>query len=360
VKTVLISPDGHKDTRRFQLNMSLPRFPQLMDFARRSYAHVIPARAPVSLQYLDDEDDLVNVTSETGMDEAIHFVLARGQNLLKIAVDILQEKVGGGPIEPRAPSRTEPPNGLSARGFSEPERAPPLLDPAGRPSGIMLRVLWDVGFTRREQYDPRLTLRGLLRQEGISPESKVVVNGKDWQLNMDQPIGTLLKNGDTLSCWTSIGRTVARPPDPPEHEDHNHWTSPSVVLCDIKFNYTPRYICLPGILAGRILPFQPERWLLAQPLMHRGHMDGFSQTLDVYYRVVLSHEPTIASFVLSYAAHLQALLNIGTREFPPIIQHPNFRVDLLMRWLNEIRTTGHPFASNDETETDRRQSQIAS
>jgi hypothetical protein len=380
----MVTGDGRKDTRRFSLSLQAPRFPQLADFARRSYAHVMGPRTPVSLQYLDEEDDLVNISSELEMNEAINSVLNRGQNILKIAVDVLQDNsfsdtraVGGtmGSLSVEVSNGRSRPRLTLKRGFSETEPRgllpppAPLLDPSGRaplldpstgrsietlpnsiPEGgtLMLRLFWDVGFTRRAKFDARLTLRGLLRQEGIFPESQVVVNGRDWQLSMDQPIGSLLQDGDALSCWTSIGRSLARPPDPPDLEDLNHWTTPNVVLCDVKFNYVPRHVCLTGILAGRILPFTPERWLAAQPMMHRGRMDGFSQPLEHYYRMVLSHESTMTSFVLSYAAHLQSLLKTGTRAFPPSIQHPNFRVDLLMRWLNEIRTAGHPFASGDD------------
>lgn len=212
---------------------------------------------------------------------------------------------------------------------------------------MSVRIFWDRGYTRRLTLDGRVSFRELMQERSIYAGSVCVVNGKHHQAHFDKPLASALQNGDTLCFWSNVGRVISKPRELPAKQDElNHADVPSVVLCDVKFNYVTKHICLPGILKGQLQLFQPEAWLIAQPPTHTGLMDGFSEPIETYYRTVLQHEPTMSTYVMSFVHHLQDLLNSGSATFPINMHaHPNFRVELLRRWLDQVKSTGCPFAS---------------
>mmetsp|Transcript_50726 Transcript_50726/g.99383 ORF Transcript_50726/g.99383 Transcript_50726/m.99383 type:complete len:774 (-) Transcript_50726:171-2492(-) len=296
-----LKSDGTADIRRLKLDCRNweTAFQEMETFAKSTYGYLLQKFSPSAgfiFQYMDDENDLVGMTSASELEEAANVMKRQGRNTLKVQVSVAEGlKSSSLPLE------------SSKHGEQ-------LQD--GKPKRVNVRIHWGRGETTASTIGLQGNLAGLKQSLQMNPNCKCAINGEYMPTDNTRPFRDLgLRDKDVLCFWSNEGLDVPTKPGRPQ----SYLTErdvPAVVLTAVRLNLIPK-LCLAEIRRGEVGRFVPGQWLVDYPFPFSGRIDGFQQRLEAYYPTVLNDLPTMEYCKGVYINDLKELRDKAAPEETP-------------------------------------------
>lgn len=363
---ITLMENGIADTRRLQLDCSdwVEAFREMDTFATQqsTYGNRLEKYPPGTgfiFQYMDDENDLVGMTSAIELQEAANVMLRQNQKILKVQVSIMEGLRATvlpilPPPVPPALSLPAPPSLPAPLALPHTFTPPP---PTNVSQAVTVMIYWGRGASSKSTIKVQGCLKGLKDSLRIHENSRCVLNGCLFLVDDEKKFKDhALEDGDTLSFWTASGYEIS-PTVRPRVERLTDHDVPSVVLCAVRYYLIPK-ICMSEVLGRVFQRFKPKEWLteyFGDDRKITGPMDGFEQPIESYYERVL-HSVETMSFLkwTYYNVLLKRYEATDGKEIPPPFTHgKDITVEHLTRWFGSMANSRVPWRLDHEREGER-------